>query len=797
MNNSSPAKWWPRARPYLLTALAIAAAIPLRLLLDPILGDKMAFVTMFPIVIASAWYAGARPALLGTLLGTAGVVFFVMAPRYTFVIAHSEDRAGAVINVVICTACAALIGSLRHSRRLAEENAAAAAQRERELQREAAERIAAEASLRRSEAQFRAIFELSAVGQAQADPLTGRLLRVNHRFCEIVGYSEEELLELTFLDLTHPEDRERTQTELARLVRGEIPEYQMQKRYCRKDGGTIWGQVHVSLVPGGPNEPPRTAAIVQDITAAKQLEFSLRESEERFRCLFDQAAVGVGRSSLDRVVMDVNPGLCRMLGCTREELVGKTIRDLSHPDEYESSAAALQPLFAGLVESIPMERRFRHQAGHYIETHTVAALIRDGEGRPASIVAVVLDITERKRAEAGLKEADRRKDEFLATLAHELRNPLAPVCNSLHILRLTGGDLAAHPDLLEMMERQISHMVRLVDDLLEISRITRGKVELRCEPVELAAVVRSAVEASQPLIDAAGQQLAMTLPPEPIVLSADAVRLSQVLGNLLNNASKYTDSGGQIWLSARVEREVPGTDAVAISVRDTGVGIAPEMLSRVFDMFTQVSPARTRAHSGLGIGLALVKSLVELHGGRVEVKSAGLGQGSEFVVHLPLLSPTRSPLAQPPLAQPELDPPRAAEPTAGALPPRRILVVDDNRDAAGSLAVQLRRLGQETRIACGGAECLATLPEFRPAVILLDIGMPGPNGYEVARRIRERPEYADVVIIALTGWGQQEDRRKSQEAGFDQHLVKPVSVEQLLTVLQSLTSSGTTIPAAT
>jgi CheY-like chemotaxis protein/two-component sensor histidine kinase len=310
-----------------------------------------------------------------------------------------------------------------------------------------------------------------------------------------------------------------------------------------------------------------------------------------------------------------------------------------------------------------------------------------------------------------------------------------------------------------MMERQVNHMVRLVDDLMEVSRITSGKIELRKEQVELGAVVRSAVETSRPLIDAAHHQLAISLPTEPLTLEGDPVRLAQVLSNLLNNAAKYTTEWGQIWLTARRERS-----SVVVSVRDNGMGIPVEMLSKVFDLFTQVDRIYSRAQGGLGIGLTLVRSLVEMHGGNVEARSAGPGQGSEFLVRLPLAMRRRGAFEQ-----------SRTEGGTAATASRRILVVDDNRDSADSLGMLLKFLGAEVCIANDGPAALEALETYQPSVVFLDIGMPGMDGYEVARRARQWCEDREVTLIALTGWGQEEDLRRSKEAGIDHHLVKPLN----------------------
>ncbi len=380
-------------------------------------------------------------------------------------------------------------------------------------------------------------------------------------------------------------------------------------------------------------------------------------------------------------------------------------------------------------------------------------------------------IAEHMRIEAALRDADRRKDEFLATLAHELRNPLAPIWNSLHIFRLTAKENPATAQLCEMMERQVTHLVRLVDDLLEVSRITRGKIELRLEPVELAAVIRNAVETTRPTIDAAGHTLSISLPVEPLVIMGDAVRLSQVFANLLNNSAKYMNNDGQIWLTARRDDR-----DVVVSVRDTGVGIEPEMLPHIFTMFTQVDRSRRQAQGGLGIGLTLVRSLLEMHSGRIEARSAGVGQGSEFLVRLPLGSEAASETIRDDARVP-------------ALPRHRVLVVDDNEDAAVSLGHLLQILGVEARVVHDGPTALATLGSYHPTVILLDIGMPGMDGYEVARRIRDRAENRDITLIALTGWGQEDDRRRSSQAGFDHHLLKPVDMPTVKSLFESLGSA--------
>ncbi|WP_052376428.1 hybrid sensor histidine kinase/response regulator [Chondromyces apiculatus] len=386
------------------------------------------------------------------------------------------------------------------------------------------------------------------------------------------------------------------------------------------------------------------------------------------------------------------------------------------------------------------------------------------------------DREQTERALRELREQDRRKDEFLATLAHELRNPLAPMRNALEILRLS-TDPAAQDSARHMTERQLRQVVRLVDDLLDISRINTGKLELRRERVDLRAVLRSAVETSRPLIDAGSHTLLVVLPDTPLHLDADPTRIAQVILNLLNNAAKYSEPGGRITLTVTCA----GAEAV-IRVKDTGVGIAADMLPRIFDMFTQVDRSLEKAQGGLGIGLTLVKRLVEMHDGAISAASEGPGKGSEFVIRLPLKDGA------------EISPAtiRPAAPDAEQGSRLRVLVVDDNHDSAESLAMLLELTGHEVRTAHDGIEALQAAETFQPALILLDIGLPGLNGYEVAQRIRANPALTGVKLAALTGWGQAEDRRRSRASGFDYHLVKPTDPNAVEKIIAEIEASART-----
>jgi PAS domain S-box-containing protein len=410
------------------------------------------------------------------------------------------------------------------------------------------------------------------------------------------------------------------------------------------------------------------------------------------------------------------------------------------------------------------------RTGHTIPITYSAAPVEALDKQSTGVVLVFRDESERQRTELALKDADRRKDEFLATLAHELRNPLAPICMGFDLLRLSADDPNAAKEICSMMERQAQHMVRLIDDLLDVSRITSGKLELRRNRVDLADIVRDAVAASRPLLDGANQRLTVRLPDKPLLLYADANRLTQVLMNLLNNAAKYTPREGRVELA--VEH---GDDDVTVAISDSGIGIPADKMERVFDMFTQIHQSSERGHTGLGIGLALVKRLVEMHGGSVHVQSRGRSLGTTFVVRLPKLSEPAA-VANGAL-QDMLDVPSMSN--------RRILVVDDNADALDSLSRLAALLGNDVRRAHDGLEACEIARSFQPEIVLMDLGMPILNGYDAARLIRQEPWGRELVLVATTGWGQDDDRRRTAEAGFDRHLIKPITMAALREVLNA------------
>lgn len=510
------------------------------------------------------------------------------------------------------------------------------------------------------------------------------------------------------------------------------------------------------------------------------------------------------------VVVSWNTGAERINGYRAEEIIGRHF-SCFYPEEAILRDWPGEELKRAIAEGSFKEEGWRlRKDGSRFWASVVITALRDESGRLQGFSKVTRDLTERKRTEeellqlhrdlekrvqertqeleasnAALRDSEERlrqineqlaaasryKDEFLATLSHELRNPLAPVRNALQIMKLVRNNAEAVDQARLVIERQVSHLVRLVDDLMDVSRISRNKLDLRRETVELASVVQAALETSRPWIDAAGHQLTTDLPAEPVYLEGDHVRLAQVFSNLINNAAKYTQRGGHIWVTA----EVRGSEAV-VTVRDNGMGIPREKLPHVFEMFTQIDRSLERSHGGLGIGLSLVQRLTFMHGGSVEAHSKGQGQGSEFVVRLPVKPSTLAPLA----AAGHLEAP--ASTTAQC----RVLVVDDNRDSAASLSLLLGLMGHEVRTAHDGLEAIEVAEAFQPDVILLDIGLPKLNGFDACRRIRATPAGKDMMLIAMTGWGQEEDRQRSRASGFDLHLVKPLDPQALGKLLAEL-----------
>jgi len=657
---------------------------------------------------------------------------------------------------------------------IAEQTRREEAEAAAELVRESRER------LRESEQRVRLATDAAGLGVWVWAPGSDQMTWENERMFELFGVSREDQpdarasLSGRLSELAHPDHAIACRQAMARTAETGA-RLQFEGRFFRRNDRALrWIELTGILEPGGDGHQARVLGTAADITDRKHAEEDLRRSEERYRTLIESMDEGFtiiqmlraddGRP-VDYRFLETNPAFEKHTGL--HNIVGKTMRQLA-PDHEQHWFDAY-----GRVAATGEPVRFENEARALQRWFDVYATRLDTAGG-GTVAVLFSDITQRRRSEENLRrlaaelaESDRRKTEFLATLAHELRNPLAPISNGLQLLRGDAGDGPARERLRTMMERQLRHLVRLVDDLLDIARISSGKVELKKERVELETVLNSAVESSMPMVTSCGHSLDVRIADPGVQVIADSTRLAQVVSNLLNNAVKYTPNGGPIELGAR-----PQPDAGVHSGRGPGIAIPTGAPPPVFRMFTQVGRNRDRSQGGLGIGLALVRRLVELHGGSVTAESPGAGLGSTFTVRLPLLQETfpAGPTA-----------PEAA--AAGSAPVFRVLVVDDNVDAAESLAALLELEGHHTRVAHDGDQALAVARAFRPEIVFLDIGMPGKDGYEVARELRLDPLARDTMLVALTGWGAQDDRARSRAAGFDHHLTKPAglhAVEALL-----------------
>jgi PAS domain S-box-containing protein len=512
----------------------------------------------------------------------------------------------------------------------------------------------------------------------------------------------------------------------------------------------------------------------RDITEQKRAEQELRQQREWFQVTLSSIGDAVITTDTQGRVTFLNPVAEMMTGWKLAEALGLPLEEVFNIINEETRARVKSPvdkvLREGIVVGLANHTALIAKDGSERSIEDSAAPIKDASGKISGAVMVFHDVTERRRTEKALKEADKKKDEFLAILAHELRNPLVPIRNGLTILKLAENDADLAENARSMMDQALTQMIRLVDDLLDISRITTGKLHLRKERVELAAVVQSAMETSRPLMEEHGHKFTVILPSTPILLDADSTRLAQVFSNLLNNAAKYSENGGHIGLSAERQQ-----DEIVVRVTDHGIGIPSDHLRRIFELFAQVEMDFVKAQGGLGIGLSLVKGLVEMHGGTIEARSEGPGTGSEFIVRLPAGSPVSGSRSA-----------NEAGEKASPVVRRRILIVDDNRLSSESTAMLLRLIGHDATTAHDGGEGLERAEAFRPEIVLLDIGLPGLNGYAVARRLREQPWGRNIFLIAVTGYGQEEDQRRSVEAGFDHHMVKPINMVELLEKLSEV-----------
>jgi PAS domain S-box-containing protein len=753
---------------YVIGLAAIMLAVLVRWLLDPLMGDSLPLVTLFGAVAAAVWLGGYRLAIPVTLLGYLACHYLFIEPRFGFDFASVANIVGLIAYLFTCS----LIITFGEVARVAHGRAMS--------QREV----------------FRVT--LRSIGDAViTTDIHGRVTYLNEVAESLTGWSLQDALgkplesvfhlvnEMTRQPVENPATRALREGIVVGLANHSVLITKAGKE-CPIDDSAAPIRNEQGYVSG-------CVLIFRDVTAQRSLERDKAKQLLTARLLasiVESSNDAIVSKSLDGIIQSWNAAAEQLFGYTAAEAVGRHISLVIPPERVAEEDQILASLRAGRrIEHFETER-VRKDGQRIIVSLTISP-IKDDSGNVVGASKIVRDITDRKRVEseqrqledhlrklaADLSEADRRKNEFLATLAHELRNPLAPMSNMLEVLKRADDDANILKEAHDTIERQLAQMVRLVEDLLDVSRITHDRLELRRSDVELSAVIQQAVEVARPLIDSASHNLIIELPDEPIYLHADRARLAQVFGNLLNNSSRYTRSGGTISLTAaRMD------DEVIVTVKDDGAGIPQDKLDSIFDMFTQVDRTSDHSQGGLGIGLTLVRRLTEMHGGSIEARSAGEGQGSEFIVRLPILSTAAG------------VEPRRADAQTDSPPQRRVLVVDDNRDSADSLAMLLKITGHKTYTAYDGLEAVEAIEKYRPEVVLLDIGLPMLDGHEVCRRVRQQPWGKDIVMIALTGWGQDDDRRKSEEAGFNGHMVKPVDYDKLLDLLESAgrpTSSGT------
>jgi PAS domain S-box-containing protein len=591
----------------------------------------------------------------------------------------------------------------------------------------------------------------------------------------LFGYTAGEAVG-RHISLVIPPDRRAEEDDIIASLKAGRRVDHFETERVRSDGQRILVSLTISPVKDEAGHVVGASKIVRDVTDRRRAE----ADRQKFVTLVENSTDFIGMCDLEGIPFFVNRAGLDMVGLDDLEAARSVpVQSFFFPEDQARIVQEFLPqvLAQGHGEIEVRFRHFKTGAARWMAYKVLT--LPDASGRPVAFATVSQDVTERKRLEddlirlaADLSEADRRKNEFLAMLAHELRNPLAPISNTVRALHLGGGDAETLRSASEMLQRQVGQMSRLVDDLLDMSRITRGKIELRKGRIELAPIIQQAVEAVRVLYRSMDHELTISLPPHPVHLDADPARLAQVVGNLLSNAAKFTDKGGHVWLTV----EENGAQVV-IRVRDNGIGIAAEHHPRLFEMFAQVDTSLERSRDGLGIGLTLVKTLVELHGGTVDVHSDGPGRGCEFTVRLPVLIDTAREVAPPAVVH------------SVGMASRRVLIVDDSEDGAESLAMLLEFGGHTTYQAHDGVAALEAANRLRPDAVLLDIGLPGLNGYEVCRRIRNEPWGKQMMLVALTGWGQDEDRHRSREAGFDAHMVKPVDFDALLKLLASRPST--------
>lgn len=745
---------------YLVAVVATVAVATVRGLLTLQQGGPVGFPPFILAAVAAAWVGGLRAGLLATLLSELALIF-LLGERGPLGVTGGPSLAAVLSLGVVGITVSWLAGSHQRAIIRADEQSD-------QLKREVAERRAAEAAAMDRERELKLVSDQASVLLAHCT--ADRVYRfVNVPYAAQFGLHPRNVVGKRIEDVVGVARFAKLSRAIDTVLGGHRVEFEVEIDQAD-------GEARVLRTAYAPefDEHGRVSGFVAaiiDVTEQRRADERVHEAEARFRRAADANASMVYE-------IDMRPGACAVvhgferltgLDAGAQRMTSEWWRSRIHTDDLPRHTAEVEALLA-TGTNYRMHYRVLHGSGEWIHVEEVGQVLRNPSDGTVRFVGALVDVTQRARAEEALRDADRRKDEFLAILAHELRNPLAPIRNAAEVLRHVAPPDAIIATARDVIERQVDQMVRLIDDLLDVSRITTDKLDLRRERVELRLVIKQALATTHSFVEASEHELSVSLPDVPLVLDGDPVRLAQILDNLLTNACKYTDRNGRISVSAaRVE------EWIEIRVKDNGIGIPTEHLPRLFQKFSQVQSALERSQGGLGIGLSLVQGLVRMHGGTVSAHSDGPGAGTEFVVRLPALLENGAP-AEIPMA--------VVSPTQRV--PRRILVVDDNVDSASTLATLLELNGNHVDIAHDGLQAVEAANRLRPDVVLLDLGMPKLNGYDACRRIRQESWSEKTVLIALTGWGQEDDRRRTGEAGFHAHIVKPVDLPVLERTLAAL-----------
>jgi PAS domain S-box-containing protein len=752
-----------RSAPYLWSVVITGVAALVRAGLGTLLGQHYPLGTFYAAVAIIGWFWGVSPAVLAAVLGYVVGDYFFPAPR-ALPFGTQSDLPVPVVYAAICSALIALVYLVQdRQRRLDQALNDHASTRQALVESDARFKRYLEA-LELSEQRYRSVSEAADFGMWSADN-AGRPTYISDRFLDFLGMTQEQGEAQLWSAIEAPPGE--IQNAAVRWERskssGEPWEWEYSLR--GKDGAVrrVWSR-RVAL-RGSDDAVSSWAGFNLDVTERYAATHARDQARQRLEIVTNAMSIGVAQCNRQMEYVWVNPAYARLIGRSPEQfeqIQGCRLEDILGRADFERLEPSLMRVLDG--DSAEFEGQLESSVDPNRWLHARYMPIWNGDPAPIGWVTVISDLTERRALEEQLRDANRRKDAFLATLAHELRNPLAPIRYATQLLKPgTPTEMAA--DARRMIERQLAHMARLLDDLLDVSRITRGTLEIRRDTLDLRATLRHAIDAARPLAEAVEHDIRADLPGDPLPVSGDETRLLQVVGNIIDNAIKFTNPGGKIFVSGAIDGAM-----IVASVRDTGRGISPEMLPNIFDMFVRGEP-NSQAQSGLGIGLALAKQMIELHGGRIEAHSDGPRRGSEFRVLLPHVA------ERPAMQDSLVDATKVSVLGANNI---RVLVVDDNVDAADSLALFLKIAGYQTRVAYDGRTAVEMAEILKPAVVLLDLGLPYLNGHEVARRLRALPWGRTARLIALTGWGQEEDVLRSRASGFDEHLTKPVDPEMLI-----------------